>query len=303
MAARFWVGGTGTWDNLSTTHWSATTGGAAGASAPTSADDVTFDAASGGGTVTVNANLSLNNLTTGAFTGTLNFSANNNSVTIAQTFNNNGTGVRTINLGNGTWTMTRNDGQTAWNWNGVTNLTFNANLSTLDFTSNNTSFVTPFQLSQFAVTLTYNKVRLSGVAPYGHSQTGSANIATLEITAQNGLSVGAPVTITNLSVTAGVSIGLFAAASTTLTISNAFSLNGTPAAPLQIGASSLIGDGGTISVPSGTCNFNWAEINSVTFAGGATFRATNSLVRNASKVSGITIVPPLVRQPTLALGI
>lgn len=46
MAARYWVGGTGTWD-ATTTHWSATSGGAAGASVPTSADDVYFDSGSG----------------------------------------------------------------------------------------------------------------------------------------------------------------------------------------------------------------------------------------------------------------
>jgi len=32
MAVRYWVGGTGNWDNSDTTHWSATTGGAGGSS-------------------------------------------------------------------------------------------------------------------------------------------------------------------------------------------------------------------------------------------------------------------------------
>ena len=55
MADRYWVGGTGTWDNTSTTNWSATSGGASGASAPTSVDNVFFDANSnvGIGTFTV----------------------------------------------------------------------------------------------------------------------------------------------------------------------------------------------------------------------------------------------------------
>jgi hypothetical protein len=44
MADRYWVGGTGTWDATSTTNWSASSGGAGGASAPTSADNVIFDA-------------------------------------------------------------------------------------------------------------------------------------------------------------------------------------------------------------------------------------------------------------------
>ena len=52
MANRFWVGGTGTWDALSTANWSATSGGAAGATAPTLLDAVFFDSLSGSGTCT-----------------------------------------------------------------------------------------------------------------------------------------------------------------------------------------------------------------------------------------------------------
>jgi hypothetical protein len=55
MADRYWVGGTGTWDNTNTANWSATSGGAGGASAPTSADNVFFNASSGSGTCTVAA--------------------------------------------------------------------------------------------------------------------------------------------------------------------------------------------------------------------------------------------------------
>lgn len=43
-ADRYWVGDGGTWDNASTTHWSASDGGASGASAPTATDDVHFTA-------------------------------------------------------------------------------------------------------------------------------------------------------------------------------------------------------------------------------------------------------------------
>lgn len=42
MANRYWVGGTGSWD-ATTTHWSASSGGASGASVPTLSDDVFFD--------------------------------------------------------------------------------------------------------------------------------------------------------------------------------------------------------------------------------------------------------------------
>jgi hypothetical protein len=44
MANRYWVLGTGAWDGTSTTNWSTTSGGAGGASVPTAADNVFFDA-------------------------------------------------------------------------------------------------------------------------------------------------------------------------------------------------------------------------------------------------------------------
>jgi len=49
MATRYWVGGTGNWITGGTANWSTTSGGAGGASVPTSADDVVFDANSDGG--------------------------------------------------------------------------------------------------------------------------------------------------------------------------------------------------------------------------------------------------------------
>jgi hypothetical protein len=50
MASRFWVG-TGSWTAVNTTNWSATSGGSGGASVPTAADDVRFNASSGNCTV------------------------------------------------------------------------------------------------------------------------------------------------------------------------------------------------------------------------------------------------------------
>lgn len=74
MAARFWVGGSGTWDASSTTHWSATSGGASGASAPTSSDTATFDSLSNatGYTCTIGSGAVCSDLTTTApLTGNL----------------------------------------------------------------------------------------------------------------------------------------------------------------------------------------------------------------------------------------
>jgi hypothetical protein len=53
MADRYWVGGTGTWNNSNTTNWSATSGGGGGASIPASGDNVFFNSASNATTYTV----------------------------------------------------------------------------------------------------------------------------------------------------------------------------------------------------------------------------------------------------------
>jgi hypothetical protein len=71
MANRYWVtGGTGDWS--STSNWSATSGGASGASVPTTADAVFFNANSGTGTATVNnVTVSALSLNCTGFTGTI----------------------------------------------------------------------------------------------------------------------------------------------------------------------------------------------------------------------------------------
>jgi hypothetical protein len=92
MADRYWVGGSGNWN--STSKWSTTSGGASGASVPTSADNAIFDASSGAAhfTVTVTANATCANLTLTpvAADGVTIFQVANGFV-IAGTFSTSGT--------------------------------------------------------------------------------------------------------------------------------------------------------------------------------------------------------------------
>lgn len=74
MASRYWVGGSGTWVGLNTANWSATSGGAGGASVPTIADDVFFDANSGGGDIAGTG--SAKTIDMRGFTGTFTSSGN-----------------------------------------------------------------------------------------------------------------------------------------------------------------------------------------------------------------------------------
>lgn len=69
MADRYWVGGTGNWNN--TARWSTTSGGAGGASVPTSSDNAFFNGSSGGGTATINVTASCLNIDFTGYTGTL----------------------------------------------------------------------------------------------------------------------------------------------------------------------------------------------------------------------------------------
>lgn len=76
MANRFWVGGTANWDGTAGTKWSATSGGAGGASVPTTADDVFFDGSSTGTCTIATGNTGARSINCTGFTGTLTGAAN-----------------------------------------------------------------------------------------------------------------------------------------------------------------------------------------------------------------------------------
>jgi hypothetical protein len=111
MADRYWVGGAGSWN--STTKWSTTSGGASGASVPTSADNAIFDASSGSGAVhyivTVSDSSTCANLTFTpvAANGVTEFSLGTGFV-IAGTFSTSGTaGNRRAWFRSSTYGLTR----------------------------------------------------------------------------------------------------------------------------------------------------------------------------------------------------
>lgn len=92
MADRYWVaGGTGNYN--STTNWSATSGGASGASFPSTVDNVFFNALSGAGIATINVASQCANLNLTGFLGTLAFT---NALTLNGTILNFGLGTYTV---------------------------------------------------------------------------------------------------------------------------------------------------------------------------------------------------------------
>lgn len=256
-ASRFWVGGTGTWDSSTTTHWAASSGGAGGQSVPGSADAVTFDGSSGGGTVTVNfgGTVTVQSLTMGAFTGTLDNSANNNNVTL-QTFSGTGSGTRTLNMGNGTWTVTG----TSWNMLTITNLTFNGNSSTLIFTNTGSS------VTFTGGSVAYNAVTVSVAASTAFSFNSSTSIATLSINSGY------------------ITFGF----SNTYTITT-LNISGSSSAIILLKTSSDTSTA-TLSVASNPPSISHAALRGLICTGGASFAAINSFDLGGN--SGITITPP-----------
>lgn len=275
-AARFLVACTTacTWDNSSTLIWSTTTGGAPGSAAPTSADAVTLDANSCVGgvtcTITVNATISVQSITMGACTASttgciLDFSANNNNVNLSVAFSGTGTGTRTLNMGNGTWTMSAGSG-TVWNMTTATNLTFNANSSTLVFS--NISGV-GIRFLEMNAALTYATVTLGS-----NTGGGPINLQTSFAAA-------------TLNLTGPCYILFHNSATTTVTTLN--NVSGTAFNTLV----SLLSDsnGTTATISSSTSKaFAWATFRDITFTGAGTFTATNSI--DLGHNSGVTITAP-----------
>ena len=225
MANRYWVGGTADWDGTAGTKWSATSGGAGGASVPTTADDVFFDAASGTGTVTVTTSVNAASINFTGFTGTL---AGTGQISVL------GGSGKVVTLASGmTWThggTLRLDGQctlttagktistlnvSGFNGNGVITLGDALTVSTaLDvqrgtFTTNNfnvtcVSFLSNSTQSR-AINLGSSTVTVSGNLIWQNTGTLTVNAGTSQINLTGAsASLSAPsVTFNNVSFTTG----------------------------------------------------------------------------------------------------
>lgn len=261
-----------TWDNTNDAIWSLSSGGANNTTHPVAADTVTLDAntctAGVTCTITVNATISITSLTMGTCTASttgciLDFSANDNNITM-QTFSGTGTGTRTLNMGDGTWTLTATNG-TVWDFTTATNLTFNANLSTIDFVATATNTRTWAGGSK-----TYNNVSVTNPA---------SNTAKVRIT-------GGSNTFANLSFNSNVRFLEFAGGNTQ-TVTNAFSYSGSTGTASAFVIDTLTP--ATLSVANAT-SISWLFLQGITKAGAGSITATNSFDGGIN--TGITIIQP-----------
>jgi hypothetical protein len=271
VANRFWVGGTGTWDGSNTTNWSTTTGGGSGASVPGTSDVAIFDASSGGGTVTVASSIggtnTIQQITAGAFTGTIDFSVNNPSITFSIAISLSGSGARKFLMGTGTFTMTANSG-TIFDLATTTNLDGTSDFSAASYVINSTT--------------TFDRTFNGGGRSYGPT-TISAN------TSRGVIIILGANTFSTLSVAAGTNLELANAATQTITTAPTWA--GTSSNPIYIRSNSA-NNVATIAIGSGTMSLEWCGLYRVTGSGGTARNATNSL--DFGRNSGITITAPTV---------
>lgn len=284
MAARFWILGTGTWDAVTTTNWSATSGGSGGASVPTSSDDVTFDANSGTSatvtisTVTANANtitinksdLTLTHLLVGSTvvgavtltTGTLN---TNGQACSWANFIGTGAVARTLTMGASAITITGTG--TVWNCAVVTNLTITSNTATI--TCNNAAAAT---FSGGAIN--YNGTSL--VMNNGGIATVSASGITLANLTRNGTAVKTDQLVIS---------------ATTLNVTGEFKVVGNSPTNRVLVLSNVVGLARTVNaaVSSNHANVDWQDIT----GGGAGSPFTGASMGDAQGNTNITFDFPL----------
>lgn len=275
-ATCFWVGGTGSIND--TTKWSSSSGGAgstcaaAGGWPNSTADSATFDANSGGGTITRNVAWTVAAINVAAFTGTFGNSGDTATVQL-DTFTNNGSGTRTINLGASTWTCGRSGVNCVWQISGHSNLTQNANTSSIVLTGGSGSG-TP--LCWFGSGLTYNNVTFDPSPVAIGSRSGF------------GCNTGA-VTFTNLTISSPNNIQLTGGISWTVTGTLAFSGGTASSTSLVYMYSNSATSNFTFVLSGGAATCTWCALFAIT-------ATTNSITANNSfdlgKNSNVTVNPP-----------
>lgn len=261
----------GLFSTTNTGNWASSTGGTVGTCAATggvpkqSADTATFDGASGGGTIIVDSTINgvtLSTLSAGAFTGALDFSVNNPSITFT-TLNLSGSGTRTINLGSGTFTFT------------------NSNSTVIDV-SVGTGLTPIFSNATFVFNASGAGNQSANLGNGLSGGWGTINIGAhtggsgINFSNSNTVTIGTLIVATPADIT-------FTGSTTTIT--NAFNLAGSSSQPLVLRA----GGASNIIHASAVSTISWTYLRGLTFNTSAV-TATNSFDGGGN--SGVTITPP-----------
>jgi hypothetical protein len=296
MAARYWVGGSGTWDTTNTANWSTTSGGAGGASVPTSADNAIINSASGAGTITLGEDVPCVQLDIRTYTGTLDFNnkqinvAGNSLVVLRADTGSTVTGNPVVNLTYAGSTGTRTIGASA-----VTE----ANAMSVNVTAGSdiiawaTSALKDFNTTGFSGTLNTGTRTFFGNVVISATTTmdaGGTNLNTFAKTSgtqtvtTNGKTFDFPITVNGVGGTVEFTDALTQGSTRAFTITNgtvklkngvtstvgAFATSSTNQKFFE---STLAGSQATLSQAGGTVNANNLTIKDINATGGATWNA------------------------------
>jgi hypothetical protein len=321
MASRYFVG-TGTWNASLTTNWASSSGGAGGASVPTSTDDVFIDGLSGTSTVITTSGtiscLSLNftgaitptfagngtlsvfgNLTriaamTWTFNGTFKFVATSTGKTIACAGGSWAAGILFAGVGGG-WTLqdalnATSQGITLTN-GAITSGNFPINCSS--FTSNNAAtrsltlgasiFTCANWLCDTVTGFTFSGASSSIVLSGTDFYGGGLTYGTVTSNSTN-LTIRDSNTIGNIIINAGKTLKLV---SGTTQAATTFASNGTLANPSTLQAVTG-GSAATVSLPAGRYFMRHTSCKDITISGATSM--TDIAGTNTSGNTGITFV-------------
>lgn len=221
--ARFWVGGTGSWNDP--THWSTTTGGTSGAAPPASANAVTFDSNSGtAATVTALSTYSTN-------PAAASITINKSDLTLTHTLGSNVVGAVTLTTG------TLNTNGQSCSWGSFSSSNANARTLTLGAsaialtgsatvvftTATSTSLTVTTNTAVLTVTQTNSSINLGGINYNGLAVvfSGTGGSSTVSV-ASNTATISNLTAVGRAFKTDGINFG----GSGSLTITGALTLTG-----------------------------------------------------------------------------
>lgn len=283
MAARYWVGGTASWDAVPALKWALVSGGVGGQAVPTAADDVFFDAASGVVTCTVAAASVCKSLNFTGFTGTF-----------AGTFGLTISGSLTLGAG-----MTRTyTGAILFNATTPQTITTNAkalaNALTFNGVGGTWTLQDALNNGSSTITLTAGSLLTNGkTVTCGSLSSAGAVLRTLNIT-------NSTINYTSLNFGAGTNLTFVSAGSTvSFASNNAGSIFTGGGKTFNIATFIYTGDNNTATIAGNntfatlTLNSGAFKINTFAFSGNQTVTGTftangNSLINRLFVTSDIT---------------
>jgi hypothetical protein len=277
MATRYWVTtgttvGIGNWSN--TQNWSATSGGAAGASAPGAADTAIFNSNSGFGPATVDSNVTIQTLTMTNSTINLNFGTNTISL---NSTGNVFTANNTHSVSGTPVIIVTSTGATAI---GVTPGTSVTEANSISFKFTGGTYVLSFLI--FAGSTAKN-VDFTGFA----GTWTSAGIAASTIYGSLTLSTGMTITASTNALTFGATSGVQTVTTNGKTVPFPLNINGSNGT-VQLADAMVIASANVLTHTNGTLNLNGKTLTVGTAAGAYTTAAGTKVLT----FNGGTLVCP-----------